>query len=322
MGISRASCSEMWGIEETSRGWRIWLICAVFLGLIVNFIAVLGCLSPATQTIHLYKLEQAELLDAIEIVANTSSSKLENDGLPKTWYWGLSGVCDDNNHCQSSFPPTYSLGSMIESSLKHSLSSESDLKAAVSPWYSVIKTASIDGHSKTINPTLHSDRNHFIAFSRASAALAILALLTSATILGLSIASLKFNNRPRLWKLYLATFFDGMLLLGSTILAMYAMMDGPRSIIRYANLEVQDPGKYLGPGMYTLAAGVLIKFMAIGGVFVGLIVFGIVSLIISALAVMCACACLAGAAEPGKYRCPNCGWSSDWRPSNGCCPNC
>lgn len=30
MGVSRASCAQMWGIEENSRGWRIWLIFAVF----------------------------------------------------------------------------------------------------------------------------------------------------------------------------------------------------------------------------------------------------------------------------------------------------
>lgn len=30
MGVSRSSCAEMWGIEENSRGWRIWLIFAVF----------------------------------------------------------------------------------------------------------------------------------------------------------------------------------------------------------------------------------------------------------------------------------------------------
>ena len=103
---------------------------------------------------------------------------------------------------------------------------------------------------------------------------------------------------------------------------MYAMMDGPRSIVRYAQLESRDPGTYLGPGMYTLAAGVVIKFMAIAGVFIGFIVFGIISLLVSCLALMCACACLAGAAEQGRYRCSNCGWSSDWRPSSGICPNC
>ncbi|RSL96992.1 hypothetical protein CDV31_013239 [Fusarium ambrosium] len=78
MGVSRASCAQMWGIEENSRGWRIWLICAVFLGLIVNFIAVLGCLSPATQTIHLYKLQQDELLKSIEMISQKSTRSLEN----------------------------------------------------------------------------------------------------------------------------------------------------------------------------------------------------------------------------------------------------
>lgn len=132
----------------------------------------------------------------------------------------------------------------------------------------------------------------------------------------------KFRNRPRLWKLYLATFLDGMLLLTATILAIYAMKNGPRGIVEYAGLERRDPGKYIGPGMYVLVAGVLIKFLAIAGVFVGLIIFGFVSLVVSCLAVMCACACLAGAADEGKYKCKRCGWSSDWRPSGGYCPRC
>ncbi|KAM6530857.1 hypothetical protein FSOLCH5_000350 [Fusarium solani] len=61
------------------------------VGLIVNFIAVLGCLSPATQTIHLYKLQQDELLKSIEMVSQKSTKSLENAHLPRVWYWGMSG---------------------------------------------------------------------------------------------------------------------------------------------------------------------------------------------------------------------------------------
>lgn len=61
------------------------------VGLIVNFIAVLGCLSPTTESIHLYRLDATDLLDAIEIISNSSAAELEV-GLPRTWYWGLAGM--------------------------------------------------------------------------------------------------------------------------------------------------------------------------------------------------------------------------------------
>lgn len=57
------------------------------VGLVGNFVAVLGCLSDATSTIHLYKLEQSDLLAAIEIVTNTSAKSFENSALPNAWYW-------------------------------------------------------------------------------------------------------------------------------------------------------------------------------------------------------------------------------------------
>ncbi|KAH7250483.1 hypothetical protein B0J15DRAFT_43298 [Fusarium solani] len=325
MGVSRASCAQMWGIEENSRGWRIWLIFAVFLGLIVNFIAVLGCLSPATQTIHLYKLQQDELLKSIEMVSQKSTKSLENPHLPRVWYWGMSGVCDDDSHCHKSFPPTLSLGAMVDSSLRASISNETALSSALAPWASFIRSSSIDGSSKTVNPRLHTSRTKFLSFSRASAALAVLALFTSAGLLVVAVASLhaRFRGKVRLWMLYLGTLFDGLLLLASAVLAIYAMNEGPRAIVRYAGLEKKnEPSDFLGPGMYVLAAGVLVKFLAIAGVFIGFLLFGFISLVVSCLAVMCACACLAGGAERGRYYCQYCGWSSDVRPYNGCCPSC
>ena len=212
---------------------------------------------------------------------------------------------------------------MVEYSLNKTLTS-SQLKPVLSSWYTRIHGASIDGHSSTINPKLHEDRQHFVTFSRASAALAILALLTSATILGLALASLKFKGWLKLWQLYLATFVDGMLLLASTVLAIYAMNYGPRSILLYAKLEGLQPGGYIGPGMYVLVAGVVIKFLAIAGVFLGFIILGFVSLMMACLAAVCACGCLAGAvgSDGTKYKCKRCGWSSTYRPAGGVCPHC
>ncbi|KAM5357424.1 hypothetical protein ACJZ2D_016286 [Fusarium nematophilum] len=322
MGESRSSCAAMWGFEENSRGWRVWLIFAVFLGLIVNFIAVLGCLSPATATIHLYKLHQDELLKAIQEVSHKSSKPLENPNLPHIWFWG---VCDDNSHCHRSFPPTLSLGAMVDSSLRASTPNETALSSALAPWASVIRSSSVDGSSESVNPRLHASRTRFLSFSRASAALAVLALLTSAGVLAVALASMasRLRGRVKLWMLYLGTLFDGLLLLASAVLAVYAMNEGPRAIVRYAGVGGQSkPGDFLGPGMYVLGAGVVVKFLAIAGVFVGFLIFGFVSLMLSCLAVICACGCLAGAAEPSRYYCRYCGWSSDVRPWDGYCPNC
>ncbi|KAH6885807.1 hypothetical protein B0T10DRAFT_563798 [Thelonectria olida] len=288
MGVSRSSCSEMWGLEENSRGWRIWLIFAVLLGFVVNFIAVLGCLSDATSSIHLYKVGQTDLLAAIEVVTNRSAESFQNPALPDTWYWGLSGVCDSNHHCEKDFPPTYSLGGIVENSLKAELAdNKAAYTAAIAPWASVIRTDAIDGSSKTKNRRLHDDRQNFVSFNKASAAMAVLALLTSASVLITALATASSRKVP-LWALYFGTFVDGMFLLASLILAIYAMNYGPRSLMRAAEgagvaavPELKDPGRYLGPGMYTLAAGVMVKFLAIAGVFIGFIVFGFISLLSS-----------------------------------------
>lgn len=39
MGVKRSSCAEMWGVEENSRGWRIWLLCAVFRKFAVSLLS-------------------------------------------------------------------------------------------------------------------------------------------------------------------------------------------------------------------------------------------------------------------------------------------
>lgn len=235
-------------------------------------------------------------------------------------------MCDDNNHCHRAFPPTLSLGAMVDSSLRASISNETALSSALGPWASFIRGSSIDGSSGTVNPGLHASRARFLSFSRASAALAVLALLTSAALLAVAAASMmhaRFRGRVKLWMLYLGTLLDGLLLLAAAVLAVYAMNEGPRAIVRYAAGGAEERlGDFLGPGMYVLAAGVLVKFLAIAGVFVGFLLFGFISLVVSCLAVMCACACLAGGAEQGRYYCQHCGWSSDVRPYNGCCPSC
>ncbi|KAF7543310.1 hypothetical protein G7Z17_g10839 [Cylindrodendrum hubeiense] len=292
MSIKRSSCAEMWGVEENSRGWRIWLLFAVFLGLIVNFIAVLGCLSDTTSSIFLYKIEQTDLLAAVEVVTNRSAETFKNPALPETWYWGLSGVCDSNHNCKTAFPPIFSLGGMVENSLKAEIGDDKDAYAeAIAPWASVIRSYGIDGSSSTKASKLHDERKKFVPFAKASAAMAILALLTSATILIAAVATMSSRRIP-LWALYLGTFVDGMLLLAATILAMYALKNGPHSLLEYAasmngttfESQVVSP-EYMGPGMYTLVGGVLVKFLAIAGVFIGFIIFGIISLVAACLAV-------------------------------------
>jgi hypothetical protein len=216
---------------------------------------------------------------------------------------------------------------MVKSSLQHSLSdNNTDFATAFSPWASTIRQFSIDGSSETISPQLHSDRSRFISFARGSAALAILALFTSAAVLTCALASLhlRLRGRPALWVLYLATFFDGLLFLAATALAMNAMNYGPRSIVRYAGLQPKT-GEFLGPGMYTLVAGVVIKFLAIAGFFFGFLFFGLISIIVAIWPVLCACACLCGPGQgPGqdRYRCSNCGWTGNHQSGDGYCPNC
>lgn len=247
------------------------------------------------------------------------------------------GVCDSNHHCNPSFPPTSPLGSVIQHSLAVSLlpSHNQSYLSALRPWTSAIRSSSIDGSSPTTNPRLHADRAKFLSFNKASAAMSVLALLTSATVLATALATASSRRAP-LWALYLGTFFDAMFLLAALVLAIYAMNTGPRSLLRLAQgnsssssgggllSELKNPGTYLGPGMFTLAAGVLVKFLAIAGVFVGFLIFGFISLVTACLAAMCACACLAGAvgSDGRRYRCSNCGYQTTYNPAGGSCGSC
>lgn len=240
------------------------------------------------------------------------------------------GLCDSNHHCKTAFPPTFSLGGMVENSLIAELGDDSaDYAAAIAPWASAIRSYGIDGSSSAKSGQLYDERKKFVPFAKASAALAVLALLTSATILIATVATMSSRRIP-LWLLYLGTFFDGLLLLAATILAMYAIKNGPHSLLQYASLtdggsfESQVSPEHMGPGMYTLAGGVLVKFLAIAGVFVGFIIFGIISLAAACLAVMCACACLGAAAGDSNttYRCGNCGYTTSYSPRFSNCSSC
>ncbi|KAF7550128.1 hypothetical protein G7Z17_g5924 [Cylindrodendrum hubeiense] len=131
---------------------------------------------------------------------------------------------------------------MVKTSLGHSFAdNETAIAAAYKPWASAIRKSSIDGSSETVSSQLHSDHAKFLSFARASAALAILALFTSVAVFACALVSMhpRLQGRPPLWALYLATFFDGLMLLAATALAINAMNYGPRSIIRYAGVEIK-----------------------------------------------------------------------------------
>ncbi|KAM5370897.1 hypothetical protein ACJZ2D_008330 [Fusarium nematophilum] len=281
----------MWGLEETSRSWRLWLIFCVLLGLIANFVALLGCLSTATKPINLFKIRRDDLINAVANVTGQSNGTFSNEALPKAWYWGLSGVCDSNLHCTRAFPPTLSLGDMVESSLRHTLhDNKTALNSALSPWRAAIKKFSIDGSSPTISPRLHTDRALFLSSFRGSAALAILSLLVGVAILVVALVSLQSRRgepqkKPGLWVLYLATALDGLLFLGADALVVHAMVRGPYSIVTYAGGQL-FPDTLVGRGMVVFSAGVIFKFLAIGGVFVACVAFCVVSFVVSWFALL------------------------------------
>ncbi|KAM5349006.1 hypothetical protein ACJ41O_008829 [Fusarium nematophilum] len=258
----------------------------ISIGLIANFVALLGCLSTATKPINLFKIRRDDLINAVANVTGQSNGTFSNEALPKAWYWGLSGVCDSNLHCTRAFPPTLSLGDMVESSLRHTLhDNKTALNSALSPWRAAIKKFSIDGSSPTISPRLHTDRALFLSSFRGSAALAILSLLVGVAILVVALVSLQSRRgepqkKPGLWVLYLATALDGLLFLGADALVVHAMVRGPYSIVTYAGGQL-FPDTLVGRGMVVFSAGVIFKFLAIGGVFVACVAFCVVSFVVS-----------------------------------------
>ena len=65
------------------------------VALVANFVFLLGCISPATQELGIYRINVTVLANGLQQLAFNNSrdaSDLLHPGLPMYWYWGMSGT--------------------------------------------------------------------------------------------------------------------------------------------------------------------------------------------------------------------------------------
>lgn len=106
----------------------------------------------------------------------------------------------------------------------------------------------------------------FVDMLKAAGALAILSVIAAVGLVAVSLASLgeRWAKRPRVWVLYIVSIVDGAMLFGSAVLLVLAMNHGPRYVLEEANVRAELVGEFVGPGLYVVFAGAVIKFAVMG----------------------------------------------------------
>ncbi|RSM02544.1 hypothetical protein CDV31_010849 [Fusarium ambrosium] len=274
-----------WG---ESKGLSIWFMISILIGLVANFVILVGCMSPATQSIYLFRVSSQDLIDAATNTTRVSAKDLRIDELPNHWYWGLSGVCamypdEKTPICQRSFPPTMTIEDMITFAVETKMSgeaSESSITKRVKPWTNALSQVKDDIPSSSRPESL----------LKGAVALSLISTLLSFLVLPLAVLSLSLlRGKLQRWVYYCIAMVDTMAFLGAGILVIYAMNDGPRSLIQLSGIDQGNERTFVGPGLYVLFAGVLFKLISIGIFFsiafiiVIMIVFAIIACISEAI---------------------------------------
>ncbi|GAB1316117.1 hypothetical protein MFIFM68171_06327 [Madurella fahalii] len=155
------------------------------LSLIANIVFLIGCISPATEDIALYRVNVALLANGLQRLAVVDSGNetelLRSPELATYWYWGMSGICDvfemtGETRCRRAFPPTQNLRGILKESLRDRLGNDQEqlTNAIVASWNATLNN---------ISPSrLAAKEAKFAAQSKASTALAILASVLDAAI--------------------------------------------------------------------------------------------------------------------------------------------
>ncbi|KAH7156534.1 hypothetical protein EDB81DRAFT_880847 [Dactylonectria macrodidyma] len=247
--------------------FSIWFLIAILLGAVANITVLIGCMSPTTRSLYLFRVSADDLINAATNTTTVSAADLRIDGLPKHWYWGLSGVCtvhgssnnsDEQVSCEKSFPPTMTIADMITFAV--TTNSDAGTSSAViakhiKPWTSALAQVEDDLAPASRPKT----------FFKAAVALSLISTILSLALLPLGIAALSvLRGKLHRWILYAIAFLDAMSFLGAGILAIYAMNEGPRSLIQLSGIDQGNERTFLGPGFYVLFAGVLFTLISIG----------------------------------------------------------
>lgn len=181
--------------------------------------------------------------------------------------------------CQRSFPPTMTIEDMITFAVKTKMSdgtSESAIAKHIEPWTNALSQVQDDLPSPSRPESL----------LKGAVALTLISTLLSFLVLPLAVLSLStLRGRLQRWVYYCIAMVDTTAFLGVGILVIYAMNDGPRSLIQLSGIDQGNERTFIGPGFYVLFAGVLFKLISIGIFFsiafiiVIMIVFAIIACI-------------------------------------------
>ncbi|KAF7559670.1 hypothetical protein G7046_g4469 [Stylonectria norvegica] len=289
---------ELIGVSDSNNGfWTIWFIIALIrtssFGLVANITVLIGCMSPSTQSVYLFRVSSEDLVHATtNLTSLVPAKELAIRELPRHWYWGLSGVCaaydGDEVFCNKAFPPTQSIDEMIAFAVKTQVSDDAAVAKLTKSW-----TKALDNLS-SILPSPSSSTTKL----KASVALTLLSTIISFLLLPLAILSLGIlRSKLRRWMLYTLALVDALLFLGGGVLAIFGMNEGPRSIIQTSGINQGNERTFIGPGFYVLFAGVLFKLISIG-------IFFVVAFWMVLVGVMLVMACLGGlcGGRDGKKR--------------------
>lgn len=63
------------------------------VGLVPNFVVLIGCMVPQTRSIYLFRVSSMDMIDATANITKVGTKSLDIAELPDHWYWGLSGMC-------------------------------------------------------------------------------------------------------------------------------------------------------------------------------------------------------------------------------------
>lgn len=229
------------------------------MSLVANFISLFGCISPGAKDFALYRINVTLLAEGLvqhTHNASLNAADLGDPSLPTWWYWGMTGVCDvdevtKETRCHRAFPPTKSILSIVEDSLRDGLPNSQDPLPANS-------SAVLSAWNTTLNELpahIFADKEaRFVTLIKASAALVILAI-----IIDFACPPLAFLES---WR-FAAPTISCLIAIAAGTLATLAMYKGPHGAIKTGEnggvgIIILFVGAALRLGSLALAGAVLL----------------------------------------------------------------
>ncbi|KAK3291170.1 uncharacterized protein B0H64DRAFT_43686 [Chaetomium fimeti] len=234
-----------------------WITGFAILSLTANIVFLIGCISPATKDICLYRVNVTLLADGLHNLALVDSGNetdlLVPPELPTYWYWGMAGICDvfektGETRCRRAFPPTQNLLGILEGSLTDRLGDDEGQRVGniLSSWNATLHKISPD--------RLVAKEAKFAAQSKASAALAILAIILDAATPLLASFLLSDQSRRRA---YIAPLLSALIAMAAGTLATLTMRDGVHGIV--------DTPEHGGPAIIIVFVGAALRLLSCVG---------------------------------------------------------